>query len=180
MRSDTSSQVWPSASNKINRARRASSARSVRLLARRVSSISSEFVNTIASLIDAIIVYKWLLQSTSTYFRHQRPDLEGKCATDCATFGKVCNRTNKTLGPTEEGMFQGIDAAAAVAVCQFILPCSYSLPLICSEPLSVRSFAQNHPICRLLCTNCAPRKFFLTHPGCCCRRQVHDRGPCWM
>jgi hypothetical protein len=110
----------------------------------------------------------------------KRPELEGKCATDCATFRKVCNRTNKTLGPTEEGMFQGIDAAAAVAVCQFILPCSYSLPLICSEPLSVRSFAQNHPICRLLCTNCAPRKFFLTHPGCCCRRQVHDRGPCWM
>src|SRR5580700_2629677 len=66
MRSDTSSQVWPSANNKISRARRASSARLVRLLARRVSSISSEFVNVIASLIDAIIVYKWLLQSTSS------------------------------------------------------------------------------------------------------------------
>src|ERR1700735_5002217 len=65
MRSDTSSQVWPSASNKISRALRASSARSVRLLARRVSSISSEFVKVIASLIDAIIVYNWLLQSTS-------------------------------------------------------------------------------------------------------------------
>src|SRR6266853_2853182 len=64
MRSDTSSQVWPSASSKISRARRASSARSVRLLARRVSSISSEFVNVIVSLIDTIIVYKWLLQST--------------------------------------------------------------------------------------------------------------------
>src|SRR5713101_4029136 len=64
MRSDTSSQVWPSASSKISRARRASSARSVRLLARRVSSISSEFDNVIASLMDAIIVYKWLLQST--------------------------------------------------------------------------------------------------------------------
>src|SRR6267154_1516495 len=63
-RSDTSSQVWPSASSKISRARRASSARSVRLLARRVSSISSEFVNVIVSLIDTIIVYKWLLQST--------------------------------------------------------------------------------------------------------------------
>src|SRR5437660_8997575 len=65
MRSDTSSQVWPSASSKISRARRASSARSVRLLARRVSSISSEFDNLMASLMDAIIVYEWLLQSTS-------------------------------------------------------------------------------------------------------------------
>src|SRR5467141_562909 len=65
MRSDTSSHVWPSASSKISRARRASSARSVRLLARRVSSISSEFDNVMASLMDAIIVYKWLLQSTS-------------------------------------------------------------------------------------------------------------------
>src|SRR6266404_1511065 len=65
MRSDTSSHVWPSASSKISRARRASSARSVRLLARRVSSISSEFDNLMASLMDAIIVYKWLLQSTS-------------------------------------------------------------------------------------------------------------------
>src|SRR6266446_6306765 len=64
-RSDTSSQVWPSASSKIRRARRASSARSVRLLARRVSSTSSEFVNVIVSLMDTIIVYKWLLQSTS-------------------------------------------------------------------------------------------------------------------
>src|SRR5229473_4012305 len=64
MRSDTSSQVWPSASSKISRARRASSARSVRLLARRVSSISSEFDSVMASLMDAIIVYKWLLQST--------------------------------------------------------------------------------------------------------------------
>src|SRR5436190_5864065 len=64
MRSDTSSQVWPSASSKISRARRESSARSVRLLARRVSSISSEFDNVMASLMDAIIVYKWLLQST--------------------------------------------------------------------------------------------------------------------
>src|SRR5258707_15866668 len=64
MRSDTSSQVWPSASSKISRARRASSARSVRLLALGGSSISSEFDNVIASLMDAIIVYKWLLQST--------------------------------------------------------------------------------------------------------------------
>src|SRR6266852_6156303 len=66
MRSDTSSQVWPSASSKISRARRASSARSVRLWARRVSSISSEFDSVMASLMDAIIVYKWLLQSTSS------------------------------------------------------------------------------------------------------------------
>jgi hypothetical protein len=35
-------------------------------LARRVSSTSSESDNLIASLIDVIIVYKWLLQSTST------------------------------------------------------------------------------------------------------------------
>ncbi len=67
MRSDTSSHVWPSASNKINRARRASSARSVRLVARRVNSLSSEFVKVIASLMDTTTVYKWLLQSTSTH-----------------------------------------------------------------------------------------------------------------
>ena len=66
MRSDTSSQVWPSASNKISRARRASSARPVRLVARRVNSLSSEFVRLIASLMDTIIVYKWLLHSTRT------------------------------------------------------------------------------------------------------------------
>src|SRR5258708_36263907 len=64
MRSDTSSQVWAPGKSKISRDRRESSARSVRLLARRVSSISSEFDNVIASLMDAIIVYKWLLQST--------------------------------------------------------------------------------------------------------------------
>src|SRR5208282_1425830 len=64
MRLDTSCQVWPSASSKISRARRASSARSVRLWARRVSSLSSAFVNVIASLMDAIIVYKWLLRAT--------------------------------------------------------------------------------------------------------------------
>src|SRR5205807_864962 len=64
MRSEASSHVWPSASSKISRARRASSARSVRLLARRVSSIRSAFVRVMASVMDAIIVYKWLLQST--------------------------------------------------------------------------------------------------------------------
>src|SRR5436190_24263444 len=73
MRSDTSSQVWPSANSKISRARRASSARSVRLWARRVSSISSEFDNVMASLMDAIIVYKWLLQSTSPDLSTQDP-----------------------------------------------------------------------------------------------------------
>ena len=73
MRSDTSSQVWPSASSKISRARRESSARPVRLVARRVSSLSSEFVRVIASLMDTIIVYKWLLQSTRTPARsHNR------------------------------------------------------------------------------------------------------------
>ena len=53
-----------------------------RLKARRVNSLSSEFVRVIASLMDTIIVYKWLLQSTSTYFLeqplvligHQRPE----------------------------------------------------------------------------------------------------------
>src|SRR5437773_6864835 len=47
-----------SASSKISRARRASSARSVRLLARRVSSMSSEFDSVMASLMDAITAYK--------------------------------------------------------------------------------------------------------------------------
>src|SRR5713226_5508844 len=72
MRSDTLSHVWPSASSKISRARRESSARSVRLLARRVSSISSEFDNVMASLMDAIIVYKWLLQSTRRIIGRER------------------------------------------------------------------------------------------------------------
>src|SRR5580700_9408153 len=71
-RSDTSSQVWPSASSKISRARRASSARSVRLVARRVNSLSSEFVRVIAYLMDSIIVHKWLLQSTSSHFTGNR------------------------------------------------------------------------------------------------------------
>jgi hypothetical protein len=64
IRSEASSHVWPSASNKISRARRAFSARSVRLLARCVSSIRSAFVKVMASVMNAIIVYKWLLQST--------------------------------------------------------------------------------------------------------------------
>src|SRR4029077_18130072 len=48
-------------------------------------------------------------------------------------------------------------------VFQFSLPCSYTPCFICFESLRVRSVAQNHPICRLLCTNCAPRKSPLTH-----------------
>jgi hypothetical protein len=51
--------------SKISRARRASSARSVLLLARRVSSIRSALVNLIVAVIDAVIVYKWLLQAIS-------------------------------------------------------------------------------------------------------------------
>src|SRR5260370_26416146 len=83
MRSDTSSHVWPSARSKISRARRASSARCDRLLARRISSISSEFVKVIASLMDAIIVYKWLLQSTRNWLCI---DLIARCGScpDCS------------------------------------------------------------------------------------------------
>src|SRR5258708_17715482 len=81
MRSDPSSHVWPSASSKISRARRESSARSLRLLARRVSSISSEFDNVMASLMDAIIVYKWLLQSTSEAFRKVLLSIRSKDST---------------------------------------------------------------------------------------------------
>jgi hypothetical protein len=50
-------------------------------LARRVSSTSSEFVNVIASLMDAIIVYKWPLQATSLHFSGNRVyrDLTERC-----------------------------------------------------------------------------------------------------
>src|SRR5208283_6235418 len=68
IRSEASSHVWPSAKSNISRARRTSSARSVRLLARRVSSIRSAFVKVMASVMDVIIVYKWLLQSTRQPF----------------------------------------------------------------------------------------------------------------
>jgi hypothetical protein len=44
---------------------RPQAAGSARLWARRASSISSELANVIASLLDAMIVYKWLLQSMS-------------------------------------------------------------------------------------------------------------------
>ena len=44
--------------------RRASSARSVRLLARSVSSIRSAFVKVMVSVRDTIIVYEGLLQAT--------------------------------------------------------------------------------------------------------------------
>jgi len=44
--------------SEISRARRASSARPVRLFARCVNSMRSRFVNVIASIVTAIIVYK--------------------------------------------------------------------------------------------------------------------------
>src|SRR5437762_157125 len=75
-RSHASSHVWPSANSKIKRARRASSARPVRLAARRSSSIRSTFVSSMASLMDAIIVYTWLLQSTSHSPRPSAPPRE--------------------------------------------------------------------------------------------------------
>jgi hypothetical protein len=43
---------------------------------------------------------------------------------------------------------------------KLILPCSYSPRFICFESLTVRSFAQNDPICRVLCTMCAPNLIF--------------------
>src|SRR6478736_5762742 len=64
-RSQISSHVWPSANSKTSRARRASSARPVRLLACLVSSLLSVFVRLMAFGMTAIVVYKWLLQSTS-------------------------------------------------------------------------------------------------------------------
>src|SRR6476659_10128889 len=66
-RSQISSHVWPSANSKTSRARRASSARPVRLLACLVSSLLSVFVRLMAFGMTAIVVYKWLLQSTSIY-----------------------------------------------------------------------------------------------------------------
>jgi hypothetical protein len=36
------------------------------------------------------------------------------------------------------------------------LPCSYTPRFICFESLRVRPVAQNHPICRVLCTKRAP------------------------
>src|SRR6476469_9850301 len=65
-RSQISSHVWPSANSKTSRARRSSSARPVRLLACLVSSLLSVFVRLMAFGMTAIVVYKWLLQSTST------------------------------------------------------------------------------------------------------------------
>src|SRR6476661_1041992 len=61
----TSSQVSPSPRSKMTRARRASSARPVRLAARRLSSVYSESVSLIAFLMDAIIVYNCMLRATS-------------------------------------------------------------------------------------------------------------------
>ena len=78
--SEISSHVWPSANSKISRARRASSARSVRLWARRDSSIRSAFVKVIASVMHAIIVYKWLLRSTSAIKLHRFPASNITCS----------------------------------------------------------------------------------------------------
>jgi hypothetical protein len=67
-----SERIWRSAT---------CSARPVRLVARRVNSLSSEFVRVIASLMDTIIVYKWLLQSTSSQMSvsgHVGWDLESR------------------------------------------------------------------------------------------------------
>src|SRR2546429_4279981 len=95
--SHASSHVWPSASSKIKRARRASSARPVRLAARRSSSIRSTFVSSMASLLDAIIVYKWLLQSTRLSRKPLQPAqfrtlqaavVESGC--DAVTLGSRC------------------------------------------------------------------------------------------
>ena len=49
----------------MTRARRAASARPVRLLTCRLSSIRSRFVRIIVLVMNTIIVYKWMLQSTS-------------------------------------------------------------------------------------------------------------------
>jgi hypothetical protein len=40
---------------------------------------------------------------------------------------------------------------------KFILPCSYSPRFICFEQLRALSFAPNYPICRLECTESAPK-----------------------
>src|SRR6476660_7426085 len=71
-RSQISSHVWPSANSKTSRARRASSARPVRLLACLVSSLLSVFVRLMAFGMTAIVVYKWLLQSARTYLKTPR------------------------------------------------------------------------------------------------------------
>src|SRR6185436_10533927 len=75
-RSQISSHVYPSANSKTSRARRASSARPVRLVACLVSSTLSVFVRLMAFGMNAIVVYKWLLQSTS----HHPPPLTARCA----------------------------------------------------------------------------------------------------
>jgi len=63
--------VWPSPAARQPR-RRAYAARSVRLLARRSFHKTPSFVKTDRVLIDTIIVYKWLLQSTVSAPRFQR------------------------------------------------------------------------------------------------------------
>src|SRR5262245_52007799 len=60
--SQMTSQVRPSASSRITRARRAASARPVRLVACFISSMRSRFVRVIVFIMNTIIVYKWMLQ----------------------------------------------------------------------------------------------------------------------
>jgi len=64
-------QVWSAASNNSNRARRASSARPLRLAARWLSSKRSASVNTMVFSMNTIILPFQLLQYTSVWF----PDL---------------------------------------------------------------------------------------------------------
>jgi len=61
-------------------------------VARRVNSLSSEFVKVIASLMDAIIVYKWLLQSTRSYFTGcDFPGVGRRMISPCVDRRGVCN-----------------------------------------------------------------------------------------
>src|SRR6516164_6834485 len=65
-------QVWFAASNNINRARRASSARPLRLAARWLSSKRSESDSTMVLSMDTIILPFQLLQYTSTWLHRRR------------------------------------------------------------------------------------------------------------
>src|ERR1700733_6606633 len=149
MRSDTSSHVWPSANNKISRARRASSARLVRLLARRVSSVSSELVNLIASLMDAIIVYRWMLQSTRIMIQSGRDErrLCWVCQLPC--HGKQHCRRGFSLGRVQHtAQFHScfrlsVDATAPVSPSERRLG---SLALRCSAWALEVNFPAGQPI----------------------------------
>src|SRR2546430_360002 len=106
MRLDTSSHVWPSASSKISRARRASSARSVRLLTRRVNSICSDFVNVIASLMNTIIVYKWLLHNTRVQAETQPEHRMGELERNRRFCSKISGWSECFVQPTRAGTGQ--------------------------------------------------------------------------